>query len=150
MAAVILDNSTYNDAALYAKLHNISIADALKVGMKFLMENFKLQAREASNEKYYISPKVKALETGFKCPKDLSLDYKKELSDAQLDVCSVDNTDVYHSYDAKWKDFEDGVQYFSAKRSGADYLVTRNTKDFEENDLKVVDVDKACELLKSN
>lgn len=85
MATIILDNSTYNDAALYAKLHNISIADALKTGMKFLMENFKMQAKTASKEKYYISPKVKALETGFKCPKDLSFDYKKELSDALME-----------------------------------------------------------------
>ena len=85
MIPIVLDNSTYNNAALYAKLNNISIADALKAAMKFLMENFKVQAREMTNEKYYISPKVKALETGFKCPKDLSLDYKKELSDALMD-----------------------------------------------------------------
>lgn len=81
---IVLDNSTYNDAALYAKLNNVSIAEALKVGMKFLMESLKKQATVASNEKYYISPKVKALETGFKCPKDLSSDYKTELSDALI------------------------------------------------------------------
>ena len=71
MATITLDNSTYNDAAMYAKLHNISIAEALKVGMKFLMENFRLQAKDTSNGKYYISPKVKALEMGFKCSKNL-------------------------------------------------------------------------------
>ncbi len=81
MAAIVLDNSTYNDAALYAKLNNISIAEALKAGMRFLLENFKMH----SNSKYYISPKVKALETGFKCPENLSLDYKKELSDALME-----------------------------------------------------------------
>ena len=64
-----------------------------------------------------------------------------------LEICSVDESDVYQSYDKKWKDFEDGVQCFSAKRNGADYLVTRNTKDFEEEDLKVVDVEEACKLL---
>lgn len=78
MAVVVLDKGTYNDAALFAKLNNISIADALKAGMKFLTENVKMHAREASDEKYYISPKVKALETGFKCPDDLYLDYKNE------------------------------------------------------------------------
>lgn len=35
-------------------------------------------------EKIYISPKVKALETGSKCPKELSLDYRKELADALM------------------------------------------------------------------
>ena len=30
---------------------------------------------------YRINPKVKALEMGFQCPDDLSLDYKKELAE---------------------------------------------------------------------
>ena len=64
-----------------------------------------------------------------------------------IEVCSVDSSDVNSSYEANWKDFEDGVQYFSAIRSGVDYLVTRNVKDFEENDLKVITVDEACRLL---
>ena len=63
------------------------------------------------------------------------------------EVCSVDSSDINSSYEANWKDFEDGVQYFSAIRSGVDYLVTRNVKDFEENDLKVITVDEACRLL---
>lgn len=78
MAIITLDNSTYNDAALYAKLHNVSIADALKAGMKLLLENIKVQ--EATD--YYISPTIKALETGFKCPDNLSEDYKQEWSDS--------------------------------------------------------------------
>ena len=64
-----------------------------------------------------------------------------------IEVCSVDSSDVNSSYEANWKDFEDGVQYFSAIRSGVDYLVTRNVNDFEENDLKVITVDEACRLL---
>ena len=64
-----------------------------------------------------------------------------------IEVCSVDSSDINSSYEANWKDFEDGVQYFSAIRSGVDYLVTRNVKDFEENDLKVITVDEACKLL---
>ena len=78
-------------------------------------------------------------------------DFRKKMDFLRdfLEICSVDESDVYQSYDKEWKDFEDGVQYFSAKRNGADYLVTRNTKDFEENDLKVIDVEKACELLKA-
>ena len=81
MATITLDNSTYNDAALYAKLHNVSIADALKAGMKLLLENVKVQEATDSNEQYYISPTIKALETGFKCPDNLSEDYKQEWSD---------------------------------------------------------------------
>lgn len=64
-----------------------------------------------------------------------------------IDICSVDSSDIYSSYDANWKDFEDGVQYFSAIRTKVDYLVTRNVKDFEESDTKVISTDQACELL---
>ena len=44
------------------------------------MNNIRANSQDSTTEKYYISPKVKALESGFICPKDLSLDYKKELS----------------------------------------------------------------------
>ena len=64
-----------------------------------------------------------------------------------IEICSVDSSDIYSSYDAKWKDLEDGVQYFSATRAKVDYLVTRNVKDFEESDTKVISTDQACELL---
>lgn len=64
-----------------------------------------------------------------------------------LEVCSIDSTDIYNSYDAKWKDFEDGVQYYSAKRTCTDYVVTRNSKDFEESDIKVISAEEACRLL---
>lgn len=66
---------------------------------------------------------------------------------AFIEVCSVDSSDIYHSYDAGWKDFEDGVQYYSALRSVSDYLVTRNSKDFEESAIKVVSTEEACTLL---
>ena len=81
MATIYLDNTTYNEAALYAKIHNISISEAIKAGMKALMNNIRTNSQDATSEKHYISPKVKALESG---PKDLSFDYKKELSDSAI------------------------------------------------------------------
>ena len=64
-----------------------------------------------------------------------------------IEISSIDSSDIYNSYDSNWKDFEDGVQYFSAIRAEVDYLVTRNVKDFEESDTKVISTDQACELL---
>ena len=64
-----------------------------------------------------------------------------------MDVSSVDSTDIYNSYDSKWSDFEDGVQYYSAVRIGADYIVTRNSKDFEEEGIEVVSAEYICNLL---
>ena len=62
-----------------------------------------------------------------------------------MEICSVDNTDIY---DSLWKDFEERVQYYSAKRTNADYIVTRNKKDFEENDIKAITLDETFNLLK--
>ena len=64
-----------------------------------------------------------------------------------MEVCSVDASDVYHSYDGKWNDFEDGVQYYSAERANADIIVTRNIKDFEEDKIKVLSSEDVCDLL---
>ena len=64
-----------------------------------------------------------------------------------IEISSIDSSDIYNSYDSNWKDFEDGVQYFSAIRAEVDYLVTRNVKDFEESDTKVISTAQACELL---
>lgn len=66
-----------------------------------------------------------------------------------LEITSVDSADIYQSYDTKWKDFEDGVQYASAKRWGADYIVTRNVKDFEESNGDVITPDETCVKLQN-
>lgn len=31
-----------------------------------------------------------------------------------------------------WKDFEDAVQYVTAERIHADYIITRNVRDFSQ------------------
>lgn len=64
-----------------------------------------------------------------------------------IEISSVDSTDIYNSYDSQWKDFEDGVQYYSAVRIGAEYIVTRNAKDFEDDGIKVISAEEVCLLL---
>ena len=39
--------------------------------------------------------------------------------------------------DSDIKDFEDAIQFFSALRSGADSLITRNTRDFPTGDVLI-------------
>ena len=38
-----------------------------------------------SEKDYYISSSVRALETDFKCPEDLSFDYKAEIAEARTE-----------------------------------------------------------------
>ena len=38
----------------------------------------------------------------------------------------------------KWRDFEDAIQASTAERINADYIITRNTKDFEGSKVKAL------------
>ena len=85
-----------------------------------------------------------------RCKMPLDLFRKKiDFLRDHLEVCSVNADDVYHAYDAQWKDFEDGVQYYAALRCGVDGIVTRNVKDFEEEERQVLSPDEACGILQA-
>ena len=38
----------------------------------------------------------------------------------------------------KWRDYEDAVQSATAERINADYIITRNTKDFQDSSVKAL------------
>ena len=44
--------------------------------------------------------------------------------------------DLDKAANMKWRDFEDAVQSSTAERINADYIITRNTKDFESSKVK--------------
>lgn len=46
-------------------------------------------------------------------------------------VLSVTEKDIMDAFGQKWKDFEDCVQYMTGKNSGADFIITVNSGDFE-------------------
>lgn len=45
------------------------------------------------------------------------------------------SSDLISAAKLQWNDFEDGVQCVTAKRLNADYIITRNVKDFKESDI---------------
>ena len=42
-------------------------------------------SRDDSSNTFYISPRIRALETGFVCSDDLSADYKREISEGKTE-----------------------------------------------------------------
>ncbi len=55
-----------------------------------------------------------------------------------LQICqpsSVDREVVEMALSSDFKDFEDAMQYFSAKKCGAEAIITRNKKDFKTSEL---------------
>lgn len=55
-----------------------------------------------------------------------------------VDVTSVDSNVVRESVVLQSKDFEDALQFNSAKIAGMDCIVTRNIKDFASFDMEVM------------
>ncbi len=52
-----------------------------------------------------------------------------------VELTACDAPVLNQAIDARFGDFEDAVQYFSARVAGADVLVTRNTGHFSDRDL---------------
>jgi len=56
-----------------------------------------------------------------------------------ISIISVEHQDIQNALESKFKDFEDGVQHFCAKRNRCDYIVTRNVKDYVFSDVEVIE-----------
>ena len=57
-----------------------------------------------------------------------------------ISICELANVDrdvVEKALSSEFTDFEDAMQYFSAKKFGADIIITRNKKDFQNAQLPV-------------
>ena len=46
--------------------------------------------------------------------------------------------DLSNAASMKWRDFEDAVQSATASRIGADYIITRKTKDYQDSKIKAL------------
>ena len=47
-------------------------------------------------------------------------------------------SDLEKAANMKWRDFEDAVQSATASRIQADYIITRNAKDFEDSNVRAI------------
>ena len=54
------------------------------------------------------------------------------------EIVSIDKYIIENALDSEFKDFEDGVQYFSARRVNADLIITSNKKDFAYSEIEVL------------
>ena len=51
-----------------------------------------------------------------------------------LEILPMDRRVIERSLQKRGRDFEDDAQYFTAVDAGADYIITRNKKDFPQED----------------
>ena len=55
-----------------------------------------------------------------------------------VSVLGVTSHDVKEAMQQEWKDFEDCLQYTTAKNNHLDYIITNNTADFKNTTLRVL------------
>ena len=64
-----------------------------------------------------------------------------------LKVAPVDQSTIEQALSLPYKDFEDAVQMMTAVQCKADYLVTRNVKDFQPAPLSVIQPSELLSLI---
>lgn len=62
-------------------------------------------------------------------------------------VAAVSETEIFSAINLPWTDFEDAVQFTTAKSFRADYIVTRNVKDFAASEIPAVTPEEFCRIL---
>ncbi|MAY82516.1 MAG: PIN domain nuclease [Flavobacteriales bacterium] len=60
---------------------------------------------------------------------------KLRLLRSMISISDVDQGNIDMSLYSNFPDFEDAVQYFSALSVGADFIISRNIKDFKKSDI---------------
>ena len=66
-----------------------------------------------------------------------------------IDVADVLKSDIQSAFLSDMKDFEDAVQSSCAGRIKADYIVTRNIKDYKKSTVPAISPAEALKLLKA-
>jgi predicted nucleic acid-binding protein len=64
-----------------------------------------------------------------------------------VSILTVTDWDIRLAADLNWKDFEDAVQYQAGVSAHADYIVTRNGKDFKNSTIPVITPSKFIKML---
>lgn len=54
------------------------------------------------------------------------------------EISGVSSSDIYSALSARWVDGEDCIQYQSALSAKCDYILTRNTQDFQLSTIPVM------------
>ena len=64
-----------------------------------------------------------------------------------VDVSNILKSDITYAFSSDMKDYEDAVQASCAERMMADFIVTRNLKDFESSTVPAISPSKALQII---
>jgi predicted nucleic acid-binding protein len=66
-----------------------------------------------------------------------------------LRVVATDAAILTNALSSDFREFEDAIQYYSAIKCDARYIVTRNPKDFRTSKIPLVSAQEMCDILRS-
>jgi predicted nucleic acid-binding protein len=78
--------------------------------------------------------------------KSVALDSLKKLLRV-FNPATVTGTNIYQALELNWNDFEDSLQYIVGESLPADYIITRNPKDFLAGTIEIVTPPQFIDLL---
>jgi|SRR5699024_5909277 len=123
---VLVDTNICLDAALYRSPFAVHAYEIIERSEK--NEFSGMVAGHSLDTMFYLLRKRKNKNETY----ELLKDYRRAFG-----VCAVTQSVIDDALDSNWNDFEDAIQYYSAKECGCDAVVTRNTTDFTASDLPV-------------
>ncbi len=65
-----------------------------------------------------------------------------------VNILSVDEKIINSSLSSNFPDFEDAIQYYTAKANNIDYIITRNIKDYKNFDIQALSADQFINIFK--
>lgn len=68
---------------------------------------------------------------------------------ALFEIASVNRLVIENALKSKFSDFEDSVLHESARHAGAEYIITRNIKDFKKSTIPVYTATEFLSMLES-
>ena len=64
-----------------------------------------------------------------------------------MTVLAVDERSIDFALNSNFTDFEDAIQYYTARQHHIKYLLTRNTKDYKAADKNIITICTATDYL---
>ena len=81
-----------------------------------------------------------------KLKREQVIDYLKKLNSI-VNVLAVDERIISSAIQSDFNDFEDAVQYFTAKENGMEVLLTRNIEDYKVEDISIMTAEEFLKIL---
>jgi predicted nucleic acid-binding protein len=66
-----------------------------------------------------------------------------------INIAQVEESHIYEALDLNWNDFEDVIQYVVGKSKNVEYIVTRNQRDFQCLDVKIISPEDFLKIIET-